>query len=104
MQTDHNMQEHVINKILELKGIADYVQAFKAYDFSDNTADELEELYSSVELLEKQADDTLYAICRLEELLDALRVERRNEEDEADYESESRHRRDLNSWWHGQRM
>lgn len=104
MQTDHNMQEHVINKMLALKQIADHVSAFKEYDFSDNTADELEELYESVEMLGKQADDTLYAIYRLEELLDGLRVERRHEEDEADYESESRHRSDLHSWWNSTRI
>lgn len=104
MQTDYNMREHVINKLLELKQIADYAQAFKAYDFSDNTADELEELYSSVELLEKQADATHYAICRLQELLDGLRVERRSQEDDDAYACESKHREYLNSWWNGQRM
>lgn len=104
MQIDYNIQEYVINKILELKQIAVYVSAFKEYNFSDNTADELEELYSSVELLEKQADETHYAVCRLQELLDGLRVERLREEESADYESESRHREYLNNWWHGQRM
>ena len=104
MQTDYNIQEHVINKLLALKQIADYVSAFKEYDFSDNTADELEEMYSSVEMLEKQADETHYAICRLQDLLDGLRVERRHEEEEADYESETEHRKYLNSWWNSTRM
>ena len=98
------MQAEIINRMLTLKSIADYVSEFKAYDFSDNTADDLDELHSSMEMLEKQADETHYAVCRLQELLDGLRVERRHEEDEDDYESESRHRNDLHSWWNSTRM
>ena len=98
------MQEQIINRTLDLKGIADYVSEFKAYDFSDNTAEELEEMYSSVEMLGKQADETHYAVCRLQELLDGLRVERAHEEEEADYESESEHRKYLNSWWNSTRI
>ena len=98
------MQEQIINRTLDLKGIADYAKSFKEYDLSDNTADELEEMYSSVEMLEKQADETHYAVCRLQELLDGLRVERRHEEDDDAYESESEHRKYLNSWWNSTRM
>lgn len=98
------MQEQIINRTLTLKGIEDYAKSFKEYDFSDNTADELEEMYSSVEMLEKQADETHYAVCRLQDLLDGLRVERAHEEEEADYESESEHRKYLNSWWNSTRI
>lgn len=98
------MQEQIINRTLDLKGIEDYAKSFKEYDFSDNTADELEELYSSVEMLEKQADETHYAVCRLQELLDGLRVERRHEEDDDAYESETEHRKYLNNWWNSTRI
>lgn len=98
------MQEQIINRTLTLKGIEDYAKSFKEYDFSDNTADELEELYSALDMAANQADETSYAIACFRDMVDGLRVERAHKEEEADYESESEHREYLNSWWNSTRI
>ena len=98
------MQTEIINKTLSLKNIEDYAKSFKAYDFSDYTAEELEVLHHSLEMLQNQAQETDYAILCLRDMVGDVCNDKRREEEAEDYASESKHRSDLHSWWNSQRM
>lgn len=95
------MNHEVTNAMSQLSYALDCLQQCDEYDFENDDADDLDTLHNELEALYFKSDETIYD---LKERIAYLKAERRREEEESDYDSESKHRSDLNSWWDSQRI
>ena len=95
------MNQEVSNNLLKLYGVLCDLEVCDQYDFENDDADDLDKLHSELEALYAKSDEAIYD---LKEMVDRLRVEKRREEEAEDYESESRHRKNLIYWHNNTRM